>query len=211
MTSHLESGEATASDRFAAVYADGSWIQSADQHSASGIGSEADATRQITEALPRIARQVGAKLVLDVGCGDWNWMKGVDLGCDYIGVDVASRVIASNKAFERPGIRFEVLDAINDPLPVADLVLCREMLFHLSLEDGMRALGNIARSATWLLTTSDKAIWFNSDIRTGDFQNINLEMRPYRFPPQIEWIEDAAVRKSRGLGLWRTSDLRHVL
>jgi len=85
--------------------------------------------------------------------------------------------------------------------------LCREMLFHLSFADSRKALSNICKSADWLLATTDPAIWFNSDIPTGDFRKINLQRAPYRLPVPTDSLPDDALSAGRVLGLWKTSDL----
>ena len=92
-------------------------------------------------------------------------------------------------------------------LPDADVVLCREVLFHLSFRDGLAALANIRAAGRWLLATSDTAIWFNSDVATGDFRRINLERAPYRLPRPRAVISDEGVCRGRVLALWPTSDL----
>jgi hypothetical protein len=135
-------------------------------------------------------------------------MQHVALPCDYVGIDVVPEVIEANRRFERPGVRFAVADAVTGPLPEADVVLCREVLFHLSFRDGLAALRNMRVCAPWLLVTTDTTIWFNSDVPSGDFRRINLQRAPYRLPAPHRTIPDKAVIPGRVLGLWRSKDLR---
>lgn len=137
-------------------------------------------------------------------------MRNVRLPCEYIGVDIVPEVIEANRRYERASVSFGVADAISGPLPEADVVLCREVLFHLSFRDGIAALANIRQAGRWLLATTDTAIWFNSDTETGDFRRINLERSPYRLPPPREVINDDAVCKGRLTALWATADLSLV-
>jgi Methyltransferase domain len=205
VTQHLD--PATALDRFREAYRSGAWVLSKDQLSPSGQGSEASATRTMVEALPALLARLGCETLLDVGCGDWNWMREVRLPCDYVGIDIVPEVIQANRRYERAGVEFEVGDAIEGPLPEADVVLCREVLFHLSFSDGMAALANIRAAGRWLLATSDAGIWFNSDIATGDYRRINLERAPYRLPRPRAVISDESVSRGRVLALWATADL----
>ena len=46
-----------------------------------------------------------------------------------------------------PSRSFVVADAVSDPLPEADVVLCREVLFHLGFADIRRLLGNVFRGS----------------------------------------------------------------
>ena len=67
-------------------------------------------------------------------------------------------VIDANRAkyAGRPSLSFAALDFVNAPLPhAADLVLCRDMVQHNTLKDGVRAYANIeASGAKYLVTTS---------------------------------------------------------
>ena len=195
------------SDRFSSIYSSGAWINSPDQTSSSGAGSEAAATAGLVRELPKLLERLGCHTLLDVGCGDWNWMQDMALPSRYIGVDVVPSVIQSNRRFDRDGVSFQVLDAIKDDLPATDVAMCREMLFHLSFADGAAVLENVRRSARWLIATTDPDIWFNSDIRSGDFRRINLQRRPYRLPEPTFVLADGAVHPRRVLGAWPTEDL----
>ena len=157
--------------------------------------------------LPKLVANLKCQRFLDVGCGDWNWMRNVDLPCEYIGIDIVPEIIAANRRGERAGISFDVVDSIVGPLPEADIALCREILFHLSFRDARATLANVRKAASWLIATTDTSIWFNSDIPTGDFRKINLQRHPYRFPKPQQIIIDDAVSKGRVLGLWKTADL----
>ena len=205
VTAHLD--PATAVDRFREAYRSRAWVSSKDQLSRSGLGSETSATRTIVEALPALLVRLGCETLLDVGCGDWNWMREVRLPCDYIGIDIVPEVIEANRRFERVGVAFKVGDAIQGHLPEADVVLCREVLFHLSFRDSLAALTNIRAAGRWLLATSDAGIWFNSDIATGDYRRVNLERAPYRLPRPRAVISDEGVCRGRVLALWATTDL----
>lgn len=205
VTAHLD--PATAVDRFREAYGSRAWVTGDGQLSLSGLGSEASATRSVVEALPALLVRLGCETLLDVGCGDWNWMREVHLPCDYVGVDIVPEVIEANRRYEGVGVGFQVADAIEGPLPRADVVLCREVLFHLSFSDGMAALANIRGAGRWLLATSDTEIWFNSDVATGDYRRINLERTPYRLPRPRAVISDESVCRGRVLALWATADL----
>ena len=109
---------------------------------------------------------------MDVGCGDYTWMRTLDLPCPYIGVDIVAAVIAANQAsFGDDRHSFFQRNAIADDLPQADVVLCRDMIFHLSLADGQSALRNIlSKPRRYLISTTDTVTDVNGDIITGDFR-----------------------------------------
>lgn len=192
-------------DVFNEIYRVGAWVHSDGQCSFSGVGSESPA--ELSTSLPSLLARLQCRRLLDVGCGDWNWMRNIELPCEYVGVDVVPEVIEANRRYERPGVTFSIADAVSDQLPTADVALCREVLFHLSFEEGLAALANIKRSARWLVATTDPTIWFNSNIRTGDFRKVNLQRAPYRLPAPREAISDSAVSEGRILGVWATQDI----
>lgn len=204
-TSHLAS--ATAREAFVEAYRSGGWVHAERQESRSGLGSELASTRELVERLPSLLRELGCGRLLDVGCGDWNWMRTVELPCEYVGIDIVPEVIEANRRFERPGVRFLLADASAEELPEADVVLCREVLFHLSFADGLAMLAKARRAGKWLIATTDATIWFNSDIRTGDFRKLNLERAPYRLPAPRERIADGSVYWGRRLGVWKSEDI----
>lgn len=158
-------------------------------------------------------QRVEAKTLLDVGCGDFTWMKAVDLPCRYVGIDIVPSVIAGNeRAHGSATRRFAVIDAVSEPLPEADVVLCREILFHLSFEDALCALRNIVSGdREYLIATTDRNSPFNSDIATGDFRLLNLQRRPFRFPEPMMEIGDSAMNPTRVLAAWRVGDIRAAL
>jgi SAM-dependent methyltransferase len=192
------------SERFASIYRSGVWKHRAGQQSASGFASELASTGAARAELPSLLAALGCRRLRDVGCGDWNWMRHVRLECDYLGIDIVPSVIQANAAFKRPGVDFRTLDAISEPLPEADVALCRDVLFHLSFADAQAVLTNIRRSARWLVATTD-AMWFNSDIRSGDFRVVNLCRRPYRLPEPQRYIIDDQVFPRRRLAAWPTT------
>jgi len=199
----------TSAARFEAIYRNAAWRGPDSSGSLSGIGSEIENTRSIRAQLPGVLESLGTHLLLDVGCGDFTWMKEVSLPCDYLGVDIVKSVIEANRThYESPTRKFVVLDATADPLPEADTVLCREMLFHLSFDDVWRFIANVKKSgAKYLIATNDTSTERNSDIISGDFRLLNLLRRPFAFPPALVSINDDAIDPGRMLSVWEVGGL----
>ena len=156
--------------------------------------------------------ELEATALVDLGCGDFFWMKEVDLPCKYIGLDIVAEVIEENRRkYASDTRKFYQHNAVEDKLPEqSDVVLCREVLFHLSFEDGMKLIEQVTKSnARYFLATTSIQLEKNRDIRTGKFRNINLQLPPYSFPPCAMKIKDSeTVSQDRYLGLWRLDDLR---
>lgn len=195
-------------ETFANTYAKGGWVHEDAQESLSGVGSSAAATEGLVDKLERAITALGCTSLVDVGCGDWNWMKRQQFGFSYTGVDIVGDVIAQNqRLFARDGVRFDVCNAIVSSPPKADMALCREVLFHLSFNDIRAVLNNIIPSANYLCATTDFDIAFNADIRTGDYRKLNLTKPPFALPTPLCLIDDTALSPGRFLGVWKTTDL----
>jgi hypothetical protein len=181
--------------------------------SRSGLGSALAETARLREAIPELLRRVGATSLLDIPCGDFGWMSGVDLGgVDYTGADIVEEIVArNNERFASERRRFVRLDLVEDPLPRADVVLCRDCLVHLSFEKIFRALDNVARSgARYLLATTFLEHETNEDAEDGDWRMLNLERPPFSLPAPAAVIvegcaEGGGAYADKALALWPIS------
>jgi hypothetical protein len=196
--------------RFERIFATNLWGST----SRSGIGSELASTAGLREQLPEFLRRLGIRTLLDVPCGDFSWLSTVDLGVDYVGADIVPRILEDNaRRFTGPRHRFVCLDLTTDPLPAADLVLCRDCLVHLSFRNVFSALANVRRSgARYLLTTTFLEHEVNVDIEDGDWRLLNLERPPFSLPPPDGVLVEGCTEgdgayADKALGLWRVDRL----
>ena len=201
--------------RFQRIFEENLW---GNEESVSGEGSNLARTAVVRAQLPRLLAKHGVRSMLDAPCGDFFWMKEVDLGgVDYTGVDIVADIIAKDvERYSGPTRRFLLGDLVEDALPHADLILCRDVLVHLTYDETRRAIDNFKRSgATWLLTTTFTGPRENRDITTGDWRPINLQRAPYNFPEPVDLLnegsdevdEELGAFPDKSLGLWRLADL----
>jgi hypothetical protein len=163
------------------------------EESVSGPGSDRGQTERIRAGLRGIIDRYGVRTLLDVPCGDFNWMRHADLrGVSYLGGDIVAALVERNRQrFGRDGVAFTRIDLTADPLPRSDLVFCRDCLVHLSYENVFKALRNIKASGSrYLLTTSFSATPVNYDIVTGDWRALNLNRAPFHLPAPIAVVEE---------------------
>jgi len=208
---------APVSGTFADIYRNRSWGGT----SVSGKGSDYEQTQSLRCELPELLQAYSIRSLLDIPCGDFHWMKLVELGNrSYIGGDIVPDLIEHNNAkYSSGNRRFCVLDLMKDPLPFADLLLCRDCLIHLSFRDVHLAFKNIARSGIpYVLTTNYPLITRNTDILTGDYRAINLQLPPFCLPTPVTVISEDVFPEYkddpnfiRELGLWRGSDFVRYL
>jgi hypothetical protein len=187
--------------------------------SVSGPGSDLKRTESVRAALPGLLRELGVRSILDAPCGDFHWMKHVDLsGIRYIGGDIVQELIETcRRQHASSSCSFEHLDLTSSELPRVDLVLVRDCLIHLSFADIAKVVANLRRSgSTYLLTTTFPGKQWNIDIATGGFRPVNLERPPFNFPAPLRtiaedpWVDHTPTHSedfTRCLGLWRIADL----
>jgi hypothetical protein len=189
-----------------------------DAESRSGAGSSITRTAGIRDALPGIVQDHEIHSMLDIPCGDWRWMETIidDLDLDlYIGGEIVQELVDSLRIrYGKPFRQFLVLDAVSDPLPQADLLLCRDLLIHLPNALAAKALRNLQHSGSrWLLSSTSPTIESNVEIRLGLYRPVNLTISPFHLPVPLEYIvETDSVEQPdsalRTLGLWDLADLR---
>jgi SAM-dependent methyltransferase len=193
---------------FSKIYREKAW---GGDESASGPGSTRDRASTFVPQILELFAALEVKSVLDAPCGDFNWAGDI-AGADdsYAGVDIVPELIATNtERFGTDRVRFLCGDLTRDPLPRADLILCRDCLVHFSFADISAALRNFRRSgAAFLLTTTfvDPGRR-NVNIRSGGWRALNLEQSPFRFPPPIALIDEhcehsGGLGRDKRLALW---------
>ncbi|MBM79587.1 MAG: hypothetical protein CMJ78_03210 [Planctomycetaceae bacterium] len=186
--------------------------------SVSGTGSDLDQIGLISERLPVLFKALDVRSVLDLPCGDFLWMKDVDLSdVEYVGADIVKELIADNVVnFAREGVRFEHLNLLDGPLPATNLILVRDCLVHFSYADIDRALNTICNSdIEYLLVTSYTGERENKDILTGQWRAINLERAPFNLPKPLQAINEGCTEgdgafADKALALWRVEDIRQA-
>ena len=168
-------------ETFTNIYENNLWASS---ESVSGGGSEMQNTEIIRKELPVLLQKFGIQSILDIPCGDWNWMKSVDLcGASYIGADIVIDLIERNKSIY-PTTDFRVLDITLDSLPKVDLIFTRDCLGHLSNDNVSKAIRNCQESGSkYLLATSFTKWDINTDIQNGGWKCINLMIEPFQLNP----------------------------
>jgi hypothetical protein len=200
---------------FTNIYHGNKWVGA---QSVSGTGSDASQTRTIIDQLPKLFSEHKIKSILDIPCGDFLWMKELDLtGIEYIGGDIVQDLINENQTnYHSDSVRFQRLNLLTDELPSANLVLCRDCLVHFSFDDIFKAIEAISNSGCeYFLTTTFADRTVNHNITTGDWRPINLEIAPFHFPKPIrlineECMENRALYRDKSLGLWRIEELKDL-
>jgi len=147
--------------------------------------------------------------VLDVGCGDGYWMPDLP---GYIGIDV-SKVSIDLSRLRHPSrsyIRCNLLDTTMR----ADLIILRDVVQHLSLEEGTALVHAAHERCQWLLASTyvgGENTGLNREQQERGYGYPNdLTVDPFHLGQPVNtyfdgagWQDPAEVRdKRKVLGLW---------
>ena len=180
------------------------------KESVSGQGSELGHTAALRAAFPALLHRYGIRSLLDLPCGDFNWMQAVDLAeVRYIGGDIVADLVQQNhQKYGNANRTFLQIDLLCDPLPAADCILLRDCLVHFSLTHIAQALDSLKKSdIKYILTTTFPHVEHNEDIQTGYWRPINLEIAPFFFPKPLFLLKEAGAESKgsfsdKSLGMW---------
>jgi hypothetical protein len=180
--------------------------------SASGLGSEMDATAVLRAELPRLLERLDVASLLDAPCGDAGWINVAGLRVRTVGVDIVPSLIERLRARAAAGEikgEYHLADITCDSLPRCDAILCRDALVHLSFANIERAVTNFrASGAAWLITTTFPEIQTNRDCEDGDWRALNFERAPFGWGPPVELLNENCLEagggwRDKSLGVWR--------
>jgi hypothetical protein len=150
-----------------------------------------------------------------------NWMtelleqlEGMFVTVNYRGYDIVPDAIRAHRRrfAHKPNYRFYNADLVSTVPVEGDILLCRDMINHLSLADGRRVLSNLLLSRTpLLLVSSDQRenVRRNeplggleaADESAGRSRAVDLSRPPFSWP--------RAASGNGHLWLWKMRPIRH--
>lgn len=123
--------------------------------------------------------------ILDLGSGDGMLTSHLDLhGKKYVGID------ASNYAIEKATMlnkgvstRFILADARSYRYSGFDLIICKDVLQHLSNESVLRILKKVQKNNRLAIFVNDAitGVKQNHDIRDGEYRPLDILLPPFNF------------------------------
>jgi 2-polyprenyl-3-methyl-5-hydroxy-6-metoxy-1,4-benzoquinol methylase len=162
---------------FSKIYKEDLW------HGGSGAGSKIENVKEYVDILQKYIDKPEIKTVLDLGCGDWQFSKFLDLSSvSYLGVDVVESVVESNKnSYSASNIEFISHDITTYEIPKVDLIICKDVLQHLCNKDVIDILIKIVKSSKFSLVTNDftSEDSVNRDINNGSYRCLDLSLSPF--------------------------------
>lgn len=188
--------------------------------SLSGAGSDLLQTQIISKRLPEVCKQLGIKSLLDVPCGDFNWMSRVNLtGIRYTGADIVPQIIQQlNESFKDDSRNFKEINVVKDVPGNYDAIFCRDLFVHLNNTDIFRTINNFCDSkSTYLIATTFTNVIKNKNLplltKSVGWRPINLNLKPFDFPKPIILINEGCTEyngkfSDKSIGVWDLSELK---
>jgi len=198
---------------FSQVYRYKVWSAQGDMGSDSGPGSNLDKTNNMRQLIAELVLNGGVKRIVDVPCGDMNWMGTLlpllkEAGVKYLGMDVVGDVVQRNqeKYGGEEGVEFRQLDLTKDQLPSmdeGDLILCRHLMFHLPPAENLKIIEKFERSGAGVLMMTT---YLRADENYRDFvlamgHHVNLFRAPYCATDPFKLVSDDDL--DLYLAMWR--------
>ncbi|MES2344639.1 MAG: class I SAM-dependent methyltransferase [Chlamydiota bacterium] len=151
-----------------------------------GTGSTADVTEVYRNFLEKFMKENKISSVVDFGCGDWEFSRLIDWkGIDYTGIDVVEHVIEKNsQEYQTDHIHFMTVEGIHEELPKADLIVCKDVLQHLTNEDIFLFLKKASKFKHCLITNDFYSpftiVPINADLeKRGYCKELDLTQPPF--------------------------------
>tara|TARA_R110000824_G_scaffold9947_3_gene44262 strand:+ start:1128 stop:1766 length:639 start_codon:yes stop_codon:yes gene_type:complete len=171
---------------FIQTYKNNKWTS---PESFSGVGSQLNYTYSIRIQLEKLILSKKINTIFDCSCGDWNWMKFVDLyGAHYTGNDIVPEIVKKNNdLYSKSNVKFinnDCLTALEQLKENSiDLVICRHTLEHLETGYCVEVCKQIRRVSNFALITSNNT---DNDDSNSNFildghsgRQIDLEKSPF--------------------------------
>ncbi|WP_431282439.1 hypothetical protein ACQW02_24015 [Humitalea sp. 24SJ18S-53] len=152
----------------------------------SGPGSDPFVNIGYRGFLETFMRMNDVRSVVDVGCGDWQYSRFLNLDhINYRGFDVVSNLIETNtRNYARKGVSFALMPEDKSKLPAADLLIMKDVLQHLPDALIHEYHTEVFPRFRWvLLTNSWKKLNTprNIEAPVGGFRCLDVAAPPYRF------------------------------
>lgn len=166
---------------FTAIYENEVWGKGA----GSGGGSHIENALPYVHFLQNFLKEKNIASVVDVGCGDWQFSQYINWsGIHYTGYEVVKFLVDKNQTvFGSPSIQFVHADGIHMDLPQADLVLCKDVLQHLSNEDVWSFLSQLGNFKYCLITNdvdvNSLPLFANQDTYSGGYRPLDITKPPF--------------------------------
>ncbi len=174
----------------------------------SGPGSTLEACQPILARLPEWIARFNIRSIVDLGCGDFHWMKEAAIpGAEYDGYDVVLEIICWNRLMHGdPHTRFHHADFLEQEILRADLALVKDVFIHLPTELVVLGLSRIRKSGcSFLAATTHSGARRGQEPSPANFAPIDLELPGFGLGVPLDRVEvpRRAGNPKKYLAFWK--------
>ncbi len=177
----IHQAQAKNAQRYATIYKKALWGKNSSGIGHSGPGSTFENTEEYRTFLEHFIKSKKIKRVVDFGCGDWEFSQHINWNnCSYTGYDIVKSVIENNiLKYSNESCQFIHANGLDENFADADLLICKDVLQHLSYENIEKFLAQIHKFKYCLITNDINPNEENSDIRNGRYRPLDLSKSPF--------------------------------
>jgi hypothetical protein len=173
---HSQTAASQLHRNFELIYKLGLW-KGEEAVSASGHGSEQDANVAFVQFLNGLIANYSLTSVVDVGSGDWSYMKQVSIP-HYTGYDVSQLIVdQTTLQYAAQNVSFHLATA-KQVYAAADLLICKDVLQHLPYQEVHRILEQRTNYRVAVFV-NDVAPTENKDVRAGSYRSLDVQKKPF--------------------------------
>ena len=146
----------------------------------SGPGSSLQNTANVRKSLDSFYDQHEVKSVLDLGCGDLTWIVNTKMfnEVDYTGIDIVDSLIEAHKK-KYPNHSFGKADITRQTFDYRDLVIVRDVIFHLSIKDVQSLFRNLKGRFGYICITTFRNTVNNDNMDRWHYSPRNIGIKPF--------------------------------
>jgi len=159
----------------------------------SGPTSTLEKTIELRSSLLSILHQLEIKTILDCGCGDFHWMKELNLSSiQYLGVDIVEPLIKYNQInYTTEYVHFQKMNLLVDPPETTDVWFARDLCCLYSYKEIKLFFKKFIESNTaYLAITSIDSNQENTDGVTGTWRPLNILAPPFNLQNPVAICSD---------------------
>jgi len=152
----------------------------------SGFGSDKHLGDNVVTSLKNFIENNKVEKILDLACGDFNWMKEIVLNnnsINYTGYEIVDSIIKSNnRLYSNEKIVFKRVDIIENSLTEKfDLIIIKDLFQHIKNDEILLILNKLkSNKSKFLAITTNPDIESNVDLKNfGHHRYINIENKPF--------------------------------
>ena len=164
------------------IYKNNIWNENNPNIPLSGPGSSLENTKDISKILNDFIYSNNVNSILDLGCGDLTWISKTDFFNDskisYTGIDIVEFLINEHK-IKYPNKNFYVKDIVSSVIEYSDIIIIRDVLFHLKNNDIISIFKNIKNKCKFIAITSCNNLENTDIFNKYHFSEKNIHITPF--------------------------------